>query len=78
MLPFLKQRRSDAGLSIEYRKPDEGKEPDADESGLLAAASDLVQGVHNKDHKLIVSALRAAFAILDSTPADQDAEDEEI
>lgn len=72
MLPFLKSNKNNAGISMEYRKPDESKQAPSDEmSGLEAAAEDLAKGIQSNDKKLIVAALRAAFMILESMPHEE-------
>jgi hypothetical protein len=67
MLPFIKpERKQDAAVATIYRSPDEDKKEDMD--GLMAAAEDLLKGIHSHDKNLVVSALKAAFEILDAMP----------
>lgn len=68
MLPFLKQRKSDATIAVEYRKPDQEDSMESDTLGLEAAAADLITAIHNKDKKLAVEALKSFFEISDSMP----------
>lgn len=73
MLPFLKKQRPVAGIVIETRKPDEGKEPEAagDESGLESAAHDLLMAIEAKDVKAMAAAMKAAFEIMESQPHEE-------
>ena len=68
MLPFLKAQRKSDGIATVYRSPDEGKEPDHADEGLIAAAADLLKAVESKDSRAIAAALKAAFEICDSAP----------
>lgn len=72
MLPQF-TKKSVAGLIISQRKPDEGKEPEADspDTGLEACASDLIAAVHAKDTKAVTAALKAAYELMDA-PTDQE------
>lgn len=73
MLPFIKPKTKTASLSIKYRKPDE-KEPFADggeadgDSGMHAAAQDILRAIESHDFKHLALALKAAFDIFDSQP----------
>jgi hypothetical protein len=68
-LPWLTKEKGSGGISIDVRKPDENSDKNqGDESGLLSCADDLLTAFHNKDKKLLASALRAAFDIMDSEP----------
>ena len=75
MIPFLKKQRGGiAGISTEYRKPDETtKEKSAadEEPGLKACAADLMRAVSNGDEIGVAKAIRAAFEILDSEPHEE-------
>jgi len=76
MLPFLKSKQkmqSGISMPVEYRKSDSKSEdmPDEGSMALEMAAKDLMKGIHSSDHKLIASALRSAFEILDSMPHEE-------
>ena len=82
MLPFLKQKIQSPTI-IEHRKPDQ-EEPSSEESqesndneGLEAAASDLIDAVHNRDPKAAASAMRAAFELMESQPHEENNEEEQ-
>lgn len=79
MLPFLKNaRRQVAGMTMEVRKPDEPeKAQDDPEAGLRAAAMDLIKAVNAQDEHGVMSALRAAFQIMESQPHDEAPESQE-
>lgn len=66
MLPFLRKQRQVAGISTEYRKPDESKEREMD--GLELAADDMLRAIATSDKKALAAALRAAFQILELEP----------
>lgn len=70
MLPFLKSRPQQSGMAVITRTPDD---PNAasDDSGIEAAASDLISALHSKDVKATAAALKAAFELLDSMPQDE-------
>lgn len=80
MLPFLKPKAV-AGLIITHRKPDGSKEEQHSEGnedqGLEIAAEDLIRAIHAKDGKNVVSALKAAFEILDSMPHEEGPHDDD-
>lgn len=73
-LPWLKHKHQAAGISVQYRKPDEnmaeGGEADQDH-GLRAAAKDLMAAIHSNDSEKLMHALKAAFEILDSQPHEE-------
>lgn len=75
MLPFLKKSKTQsAGISMEYRKPDEDQKSSTDmldDSALEACADDLMRAVSSGDKKSAARALRAAFQILDSEPHEE-------
>ncbi len=72
MLPFLKTRKQDAGISTVYRASDESKPEEKDDaSGLHAAAGDLHKAIQSNDIKGIAAALKAAFEICDSQPHEE-------
>ncbi len=73
-LPFLKPKAA-AGLIIAQRKPDgasnlEGMDGEEDQ-GLNAAAADLIRAIHSKDEAGVVSALRAAFELMEEEPHEE-------
>lgn len=70
MLPFLQKPRASGGVITEIRPSDHKDEPQ-DDTGLMAAAKDLVDAHDSKDIKRVAAALRAAFQILDSEPHDE-------
>lgn len=79
MLPFLKPKSIGGSIITQNRKPD-GMESPQDESGdegLSAAAADLIRAVHAKDEQGVVSALRAAFEMLDSAEMPVDEQESE-
>lgn len=80
MLPFLKPKTV-AGLIMTKRKPDGGQEVPENEStpddSLAACCEDLIQAFHAKDAKSVASALRAAFAVLESEPHEEGSFDEQ-
>ncbi len=73
MLPFMKSKRADTGVTTVYRSPDEDAQPDemSDDSGLEAVAEDLLKGIHSHDKKLIVASLKAMFEIMESMPHEE-------
>ena len=74
MLPFLKPRnQQSAGVSTEYfkTKPESDEDKKEDVEGLMAAAADFIQGIQTGDKKLVASALRSAFEILDAAPHEE-------
>lgn len=81
MLPFLKPKAL-AGNILSRRKPDgstesEGMEGQEDDnSGLNAAAADLIRAVHSKDENAVAAALKAAFDICDSQDDQEPSNDE--
>ena len=71
MLPFLKKERpNSAGMSMEYRKPDEGKEED-EGSAIDACSKDILRAISSNDYKQLSAALKAAFDIMDSLPHEE-------
>ncbi len=68
MLPFLKKQKQMAGVSMEYRKPDQKPEQNQEQDGLEMCAQDMLSAHASADKKALASALRAAFAILESEP----------
>ncbi len=76
MLPFLSKNRPQSSLTIIDRKPDEGKE-DSPDAGIEAAASDLINAIHSKDVKAVVSALRAVSELIEM-PSDESIEPQGI
>ena len=71
MLPFLSKKPQVAGIMTVERKPDEGKEPEQDQSGIEAAAGDLIAAIHSKDVRAVAAAIKAAFEIMDSEPHEE-------
>ncbi len=68
-LPFLKQQKPQSGIAIEFRKPDENKEPlDNTDHEMEAVAKDLLSSIRGDNFKLLAKALRAAFEIADASP----------
>ncbi len=65
-LPWLSPMKKSSGISMEYRKPD--KEPEHEDNGMEACASDLIKAVHSHDTKGAVEAIKAMFAIMESEP----------
>jgi len=49
----------------------EGEEAMGEDMGLEAAADELIKGMHARDPKMVVSALRNAFAIMGSEPPEE-------
>lgn len=75
MLPFLKPKYQ-TGIITKVREPDGNMTEDADDqsddgAGLKAAAADLIRAVHAKDEDGTVSALRAAFELLEMEPHEE-------
>lgn len=75
MLPFLKKDRNVAGVSVQYRTPDESKKKSMDEDdtyssdeALEAASQDIIDAVSSGDKKILAKAIKAAFEICDSMP----------
>lgn len=73
MLPFLKKRKQDAGIAMEYRKPDDEESVD----GLEVAMKDLCDAEEKKDYKAMAAAFRAAFEMLEVQPHEEAPHDEE-
>lgn len=71
-LPFLAKKKQ-AGLIVEYRKPDEGKdqEKQEDSTGIEQCAKDLIEACKAEDVKAAARAIKDAFTILDSQPHDE-------
>lgn len=77
MLPFIKKDRKSAGISMTYRKPDEGKAPEAADEGLEMVAEDMMKAHAAGDKKALAAALRSAFMILESQPHEEAEHSEE-
>ncbi len=64
-------------IAMKAKKPEEGAEmeseesPGGDDMGLDAAAQELIDAVDAKDTAGVASALRNAFAILESQPHEE-------
>ncbi len=62
MLPFLKKKKAMVATNAEdeslKRKPDDGSEPF---EMLDAVCEDMMDAIHNKNHKLLRFALREVF-----------------
>lgn len=72
MLPWMKNGpKQSAGIAMQVRKPDEGKETPNEDPAVLAAAEDILRAIDSKDAKHLAQALRAAFQILDSEPDEE-------
>lgn len=72
----MKAKPQGAIIDIQ-RKPDgtQDQEPSDDsDSGINAAAADLIRAVHAKDEMGVASAIRAAFDILQSEPTEESSE----
>jgi hypothetical protein len=70
MLPFLKHKQEGSVSEDDdpvKRKPDEST-PTDEYDMLESAAEDMISAIHSRDVKVVCSALRAAFEILDSEP----------
>lgn len=74
-LPFLKPKQM-ASHIMTMRTPDETSEPAQDDSGLRSAAADLIAAIGAGDEQGVASALRSAFAVLESEPHDEAEPDE--
>lgn len=66
-LPFLKDKKPQAGVIVEHRSESDSKE----NHGLAAAAMELLKAIESKDAKGIAMALRCAFELLDSEPHEE-------
>lgn len=78
MLPFMKPKSKVAGIAVEYRKPDEGKEPESqDNQALEAAADDIMSAISRGDKKALASAIASAFQICESMPHEENQENVE-
>ena len=70
LLPFLKNKRKETGVIVQERSPDSPEAP-SDESGLEAAASDIMAAISAGDAKALAGAIKAAFEICDSQPHEE-------
>lgn len=73
MLPFLDKVKRQSGVIITNRQPDGDtpKEKSMDDTSMHAmeaCARDLIRGVHTRDEKLVVEAMKSLFEIADSRP----------
>lgn len=80
MLPFLAKLKTVADSGTITRKPDEDKEQE--DHGLKTCAQQLIDAIHNKDANMAAQALKDAFDVLESQPAEEyhdfgDSEDEQ-
>lgn len=72
MLPFLaNNRKQQAGVIIQERKPDEKPNDSEDMSGIEACAQDLMDAMKSSDVKKAAAALRAAFELCDMEPHEE-------
>lgn len=72
LLPFLKNKRKETGVIVQQRSPDEPKdEMEGDDSGLHAAAQDILRAISDNDAEHLALAIRAAFEICDSQPHEE-------
>lgn len=74
MLPFLNNKKHVAGLIMEYRKPDGGKEQEPEDQsnqGLTACAEAALRAIAAKDAQSLAKAWQDAFSILESTPHEE-------
>lgn len=70
MLPFLNKKVQQAGVIVKERQPDE-KPEEKDESGKEAAAKDLINAIHSKDHKAAAQALSDFFELSEMEPHEE-------
>ncbi len=74
MLPFLKNKKRDAGISMTYRKRDEEpneRQQDEVHPAVMAAAEDIMRAISQNDVKHLALAIQSAFQILDSMPHEE-------
>lgn len=74
-LPFLRRKNNNAGLITEYRAKDESSEPGSDynpDSGIEACGEDIIRAVNANDKRAVAAALKAAFQLLSSAPAEEE------
>jgi len=74
MLPWQKNKdKSQAGISIKYRQPDESKAQNEDSpaAAMEAAAQNILSAIEQKDYKHLALALQNAFEIADSQPHEE-------
>ena len=73
MLPFLKKKEAMVATNAEdeslKRKPDDGSEPF---EMLDAVCEDMMDAIHNKNHKLLRSALEALCEHIQDMDEEQD------
>jgi hypothetical protein len=85
LLPFLsnKIKRKETGIAIQTRSPDSHDEPEAESddkgsSALHAAAQDILRAISDNDSQHLALALKAAYEICESYPAQDESEPSEM
>lgn len=73
MLPILLKPKPQTGVIVKQRESDHKDESQGsdDNESLRACAADLIKGIHSGDEKLVASAIKSAFEILDSLPHEE-------
>lgn len=72
MLPFLKNKSVQSGsVSVVNRKPDESKQKDEEDQGLVSCCQDIINAMESKDAKRLAIAFKDAFTICESYPHEE-------
>lgn len=77
-LPFLRQKDKAPSISAPIVMSDgsQGEREEVD-SGLMEAARDIIKALEMKDARRLADAIRAAFQICDSMPAEEASQSDE-
>lgn len=71
LLPFLKNKHKDVGVIVQHRAPDSPEQAAESDSGLHAAAQDMLSAISSGDAARLAQAVKAAFQILESQPHEE-------
>lgn len=71
LLPFLKNKRKETGVIVQERSPDAPESDEGDDTGLHAAAQDILRAISDNDSKHLALAIKAAFDICESYPHEE-------
>ena len=70
ILPFLKKKNASVGV-ITQDLTHQIHQKDEENHGLIAAARDLIDAIHNNDEKAAAAAMQAAFELMELQPHEE-------